>query len=84
MYHFYFFPGKISLIIPWTSLYSLPVVATVEDVYLLAGPIADRSYDAKKEQALQLAIKKKTIEALEAAAMPEAGKQFTENQSYPT
>jgi vacuolar protein sorting-associated protein 13A/C len=57
--------GKISLTIPWTSLYSLPVKVNVEDVYVLAGPITDRKYDARKEKALTLAIKHNKLAELE-------------------
>lgn len=62
------FLGKIALIIPWTSLYSLPVIATLEDVFVLAGPVTDRGYDEAKERALQDAVKKKILEDLESTA----------------
>ena len=60
-----FLPGKISLSIPWISLYSSPVTAILEDVYILVGPIADRKYDAAKEEALQNAVKRQMLDILE-------------------
>ncbi|XP_064629495.1 intermembrane lipid transfer protein VPS13A-like isoform X5 [Lineus longissimus] len=61
--------GKISLNVPWTSLYTLPVIASVEDVYLLAGPLSDRKYDPEKEKRLLNAIKKQKLEVLESASL---------------
>ncbi|KAI0224021.1 Vacuolar protein sorting-associated protein 13A [Lamellibrachia satsuma] len=57
--------GKIRLTIPWTSLYTSPVTAVLEDVYILVGPIGDRKYDAAKEAAQRNAIKRQKLEALE-------------------
>ncbi|KAG1650405.1 Vacuolar protein sorting-associated protein 13C [Nymphon striatum] len=56
--------GKISLDIPWTSLYSEPVIVNVEDVFLLAGPITDRDYDPELERLLLRAEKRKKLEDL--------------------
>jgi vacuolar protein sorting-associated protein 13A/C len=61
------FSGKISLNIPWTSLYTLPVIATIEDIYVLAGPLSDRKYDPEKEKRLLNAIKRQKLETLESA-----------------
>lgn len=33
-----FAPGKLRLKIPWKNLYSAPVVAEVDGLYILAGP----------------------------------------------
>lgn len=60
-----FVTGKIRLTIPWTSLYTSPVTAVLEDVYILVGPIGDRKYDAAKEAAQRNAIKRQKLEALE-------------------
>ncbi len=58
--------------IPWTSLYSLPVVVNVEDVYVLAAPLSDE-YDARRDAALQNAIKRNKLAELEAAQLGEPG-----------
>ncbi len=67
------FVAKISLAIPWTSLYSMPVVVDVEDVYILAGPITDRKYDARKEKSLSLAIKRNKLAELENSKFDDDG-----------
>ena len=60
-----FAAGKISVRIPWTNPYSSPTELTLEDVYVLAGPVTDRPYDARREAALQTAIKRKKLEELD-------------------
>ena len=59
--------------IPWTSLYSLPVRVNIHDVYVLAGPIVDRKYDARRETALANAVKKKKLADLERSNTAEEG-----------
>ena len=59
--------------IPWTSLYSMPVVLTVEDVYVLAAPLNDGGYDPKRDAALQNAIKRKKLSDLEGAQAGDPG-----------
>ena len=66
------FAGKIVASIPWTSLYSMPVVLNVEDVYVLAAPLNDGGYDSRRDAALQNAIKRKKLADLE---QPQAGDQ---------
>uniref|UniRef100_T1J6X9 Large ribosomal subunit protein uL13 n=1 Tax=Strigamia maritima TaxID=126957 RepID=T1J6X9_STRMM len=56
--------GRIELRIPWTSLYSQPVIFTIEDVFALAGPISERPYDEKKERQLQRANKQRILDGL--------------------
>ena len=60
-----FATGKISVSIPWISLYSSPVTAVLEDVYILVAPIADSKYDAAREEALQNAVKRQMLDILE-------------------
>lgn len=57
--------GKISLNIPWSGLYTQSVVVTVEDVYIIAGPVVSREYDPGKEKRLDRASKRKKLEDLE-------------------
>ena len=70
--NFFIYPfiGKIVASIPWTSLYSMPVVLNVEDVYILAAPLNDGGYDSRRNSALQNAIKRKKLADLE---QPQAG-----------
>ncbi|XP_062531261.1 intermembrane lipid transfer protein VPS13A isoform X2 [Bombyx mori] len=59
--------GRISLQIPWTGLYSQPVVVHVEDVLLLVGPAISNSYfDPEREKRLTRAAKRKILQDLEA------------------
>ena len=67
------FVGKIVAQIPWTSLYSLPVVVSVEDVYVLAAPLNDGGYDPRRDAALQNAIKRKKLADLEQTEIIDAG-----------
>ena len=60
--------------IPWTSLYSMPVVLNVEDVYVLAAPLNDGGYDSRRDAALQNAIKRKKLADLEYPQAGDAGK----------
>ncbi|XP_071956749.1 intermembrane lipid transfer protein VPS13A-like [Antedon mediterranea] len=57
--------GKISFVIPWTSLFSSPVIVNVEDVLLLVSPVTARPYDEEKEKRLENAAKRKVLEQLE-------------------
>ena len=70
----YYHTGNIKIDIPWTSLFSVSVVAHLEDVYILAGPITDRVYDLEKERALQNAVKRQMLESLEASGVTKAGR----------
>ena len=67
--------GYIKLDIPWSSLFSASVVAHLEDVYILAGPITDRVYDPERERALQNAVKREMLESLETSAISKVGKK---------
>ncbi|CAL1270146.1 unnamed protein product [Larinioides sclopetarius] len=54
--------GKISIDIPWTSLYYEPVLVHVEEVLVLAGPTADRKYDPERDKRLSRAHKNRRLE----------------------
>lgn len=41
--------GKLELHIPWTNLKQQPVVVQISDLYILAGPKVDKSFDAALE-----------------------------------
>lgn len=58
--------SKIWLQIPWTSLWSQPVVINIEDVHIIAGPIVTygNKYDEEKNKRLLRAFKRKAIQDL--------------------
>lgn len=77
--------GKLVLKIPWKNLYSLPVEADVEDLYLLVAPNSAVNYNADKQFKLELDTKKHELLKVEEAKKrelekdkPKADKSFTE------
>ncbi|KOB66510.1 putative vacuolar protein sorting-associated protein, partial [Operophtera brumata] len=59
--------GRISFQIPWTGLYTQPVIVNIEDVLLLVGPAISNSYfDPERERRLTRAAKRKILQDLEA------------------
>jgi vacuolar protein sorting-associated protein 13A/C len=77
--------GKLVLKIPWKNLYSSPVEAYVEKLYLLVVPNTAVKYDADKEDKLAISTKKAQIERYEQAKKaeedkdkPKADKTFAE------
>lgn len=71
--------------IPWKNLYSLPVVADVEDLYLLVAPNAAVPYDAEKQEKADWEAKKGELDKFDEAKKreqdkdkPKADKSFTE------
>ena len=70
--------GKISIEVDWFNVLSKPAQVTIEDVYALAGPVLDRTYDTTREAALENAKKKKILEDLEKSA---TGKFIAEAQN---
>lgn len=77
--------GKLVLKIPWKNLYSLPVEADVEDLYLLVAPNSAVNYNADKQKKYDLEVKKGQLAKVEAAKKresekdkPKADKSFTE------
>ncbi|XP_067142942.1 intermembrane lipid transfer protein VPS13A-like isoform X2 [Centruroides vittatus] len=57
--------GKISIDIPWMTLYSDPVLVHIEDIFILCGPVTDREYDPEREKRLLRAQKKKRLEEVQ-------------------
>lgn len=69
--------GKIGLLsanIPWSSLYTSPVVVKLLNVLVVAVPNVDSSYDEEKEAALAEAAKQKALQKLEEAIKRSAEK----------
>ncbi|XP_070527175.1 intermembrane lipid transfer protein VPS13A isoform X2 [Cardiocondyla obscurior] len=57
--------GKIILKIPWSGLFSQPIVICIEDVYAVAVPALSGPYDLEIQKRLIRAEKKKILEDLE-------------------
>lgn len=71
--------------IPWKNLYSLPVVADVEDLYLLVAPNAAVPFNAEKQEKVDWESKKGELLKFDEAKKreedkdkPQADKSFTE------
>ncbi|XP_028168075.1 vacuolar protein sorting-associated protein 13C-like [Ostrinia furnacalis] len=73
--------GRINLQIPWSGLYTQPVVVHIEDVLVLVGPAISNSYfDPEREKRLTRAAKRKILQDLEAESEILKGPQnFFEN-----
>ncbi|XP_076634172.1 intermembrane lipid transfer protein VPS13A isoform X1 [Colletes latitarsis] len=56
--------GKIVLKIPWSGLFSQPIIVCIEDVYIVAVPAAYGTYNAEVQKKLMRAEKKKILEDL--------------------
>ncbi|XP_071787909.1 intermembrane lipid transfer protein VPS13A-like isoform X9 [Asterias amurensis] len=57
--------GKLTLKIPWKNLYSAPVEATIEGLYVLVVPNADIKYDAEKDSQQKFEAKQRTLQMVE-------------------
>lgn len=57
--------GTLVLKIPWKNLYSLPVVVTIEDLYLLVAPNAAVRFNAGKQAQTELEAKRSALLKLE-------------------
>lgn len=66
--------GKFVLQIPWKSIYSQPVVAQIEDLFLLVSPKQSVPYDAEKEQKQELEQKQIALKAIDEAYQKELAK----------
>ncbi|XP_039701159.1 intermembrane lipid transfer protein VPS13A isoform X2 [Pteropus medius] len=59
--------GNLNLKIPWKNLYSQPVVAVLEDIYLLIVPSSIIKYDPLKEEKQLLEAKRQELKRIEEA-----------------
>ncbi|XP_077200846.1 intermembrane lipid transfer protein VPS13A isoform X1 [Paroedura picta] len=59
--------GQLNLQIPWQNLYTQPVEAVLDGVYLLIVPTASIKYDAEKEEKQQLEAKQRELQRIEDA-----------------
>ncbi|KAL8203301.1 UNVERIFIED_CONTAM: hypothetical protein K2H54_047561 [Gekko kuhli] len=58
---------QLNLQIPWQNLYTQPVEAVLDGVYLLIVPTASIKYDAEKEEKQQLEAKQRELQRIEDA-----------------
>ncbi|XP_038625358.1 vacuolar protein sorting-associated protein 13A isoform X2 [Tachyglossus aculeatus] len=56
---------KLNLAIPWTNLYTQPVEAVLEGIYLLIVPTASIKYDAEKEEKQILEARQRELRRIE-------------------
>uniref|UniRef100_A0A8C8SXH0 Vacuolar protein sorting 13 homolog A n=1 Tax=Pelusios castaneus TaxID=367368 RepID=A0A8C8SXH0_9SAUR len=59
--------GQLNLQIPWKNLYTQPVEAVLDGVYLLIVPTASIKYDAEKEDKQLLEAKQRELQRIEDA-----------------
>ncbi|KAK2804138.1 hypothetical protein FQN50_006680 [Emmonsiellopsis sp. PD_5] len=57
--------GELTLSIPWSNLRGKPVKVDIQDVFLLAAPKEDATYDPEEERRRQHAIKMEKLESAE-------------------
>ncbi|XP_055686925.1 intermembrane lipid transfer protein Vps13 isoform X2 [Lutzomyia longipalpis] len=80
----YGYLGKLILKIPWKNLYTAPVEATIEDLYVFAKPTKAMPYNAEKEEKALVEAKKAELKRIQDAkanretALIKADKSFTE------
>ncbi|XP_049842368.1 LOW QUALITY PROTEIN: intermembrane lipid transfer protein Vps13-like [Schistocerca gregaria] len=66
--------GKLVLKIPWRNLYSAPVIASIERLFLLVVPNQEIKYDAEKEEKWKQDAKQAELQRIEEAKKLERGK----------
>ncbi|XP_060618149.2 intermembrane lipid transfer protein VPS13A isoform X1 [Anolis sagrei] len=59
--------GQLNLKIPWTNLYTQPVEAVLDEIFLLIVPTASIKYDAEKEEKQQWEAKQRELQRIEDA-----------------
>ncbi|XP_030049580.1 intermembrane lipid transfer protein VPS13A [Microcaecilia unicolor] len=67
--------GNLDLKIPWKNLYTQPVEAVLDGVYLLIVPIASIKYDAEKEEKQFLEARQRQLQRIEDAKQKVADKE---------
>ncbi|XP_061103082.1 intermembrane lipid transfer protein VPS13C isoform X2 [Conger conger] len=76
--------GKLTLKIPWKNLYSEPVVATLDGLYLLVVPGATIKYDAAKEEKYNQEAKQKELQRIEDALLTAARREKPKDEKKDT
>ncbi|XP_048360331.1 intermembrane lipid transfer protein VPS13A [Sphaerodactylus townsendi] len=72
--------GQLNLQIPWQNLYTQPVEAVLDGVYLLIVPTASIEYDAEKEEKQQLEAKQRELQRIEEAKQKIADQNKTQEK----
>lgn len=57
--------GTLNLVIPWKNLYTQPVVAVLEEIYLLIVPSSRIKYDPLKEEKQLMEAKQQELKRIE-------------------
>lgn len=65
--------GSLVLKIPWTNLKGKPVIAEVDDLFIVAKPKKACKWDAKEEEERAQAVKQQKLAAYELSKMQEGG-----------
>lgn len=60
--------------IPWKNLYTQPVIADIEDLFVVLVPNTTFEYNAEKEKVAQRSLKRSAVKALEDARQRELDK----------
>ncbi|XP_077331018.1 intermembrane lipid transfer protein VPS13A isoform X1 [Lithobates pipiens] len=76
--------GKLDLKIPWKNLYTQPVEAVLDGVYLLIVPIASIKYDAEKEEKQFLEAKQRELQRIEEAKQKVADQEKPKEEKQDT
>lgn len=65
----------VKIAIPWSNLLGTSTAVTLElsGLYIIAGPVADRPYDKKKDEDLHNAIKQAKLRSFEESAYQKVG-----------
>ncbi|KAH9508957.1 hypothetical protein Btru_048396 [Bulinus truncatus] len=74
--------GHLKIDIPWTQLFTADIHVAIENVYVVAGPITDRQYDAEKEHLLQAALKRQLLERIEQPTLEGVVTKTNDNPSF--
>ncbi|CAH2294187.1 vacuolar sorting-associated 13A isoform X1 [Pelobates cultripes] len=75
---------KLDLQIPWKNLYTQPVEAILDGVYLLIVPIASTKYDAEKEEKQFLEAKQRELLRIEEAKQKVADQEKPKEERQDT
>ncbi|XP_029472303.1 vacuolar protein sorting-associated protein 13A isoform X2 [Rhinatrema bivittatum] len=76
--------GKLDLKIPWKNLYTQPVEAVLDGVYLLIVPTASIKYDAEKEDKQLLEVKQRELQRIEDAKKKVADQEKQKEEKQDT
>ncbi|XP_075454841.1 intermembrane lipid transfer protein VPS13A isoform X2 [Ascaphus truei] len=76
--------GKLDLKIPWKNLYTQPVEAVLDGVYLLIVPIASIKYDAEKEDKQFLEARQRELQRIEEAKQKVADQEKPKEEKQDT